>query len=132
MKDHRHSWLSFGRGRASANINARIKAIGRILRKKKSYNGCRQVQGTICQFIEDIELEMVALSSAIVRIKLWEQPSGFSHLISLDYWTRKFIIGENGTGAWERSGLEDEFNGMAGRLTGESIHQELSLYWKLQ
>jgi hypothetical protein len=128
MKDHRHSWLSFGRSRASANKNARIKAKGRILRKKKSYNGCRQVQGTVCQFIEDIELEMVALSSAIVRIKIREQPSG-SYLISLDYWTRKFIIGENGTGAWERSGSENKSNGIVGRLTGESIHQELSLCW---
>jgi hypothetical protein len=129
MKDHRHSWLSFGRGRASAIINARIKAKGHILRKKKSYNGCRQVQGTVCQFIEDIELKMVALSSAIVRIKIREQPSGSSYLISLDYWTRKFIICKNGTGAWEHSGSEDKFNGIVGRLTGESIHQELSLCW---
>ena len=109
-------------------MNGHIEAEGRILRKKKSYNGCRQVQGTVCQFIEDIELEMVALSSAIVRLKIREQPS-ISHLLSLDDWTRKFIICENGTAAGERSGSEDKFNGTVGRLTGESIHQGLSLCW---
>jgi len=128
MKDHRHNWLSFERGHASADVNARIRAEGRIPRKEKSYNGCRQVHGTVGQFIHDIELETVALSSAVIRMKIREQHPE-SHLISFDYWTRKFIKGENGTGAWEHSGSEDKSNSIPGRLTGESIHQELLLCW---
>jgi hypothetical protein len=30
-------------------------------RKKTLYNGCRQVEGTVSQFIDDLELEVVAL-----------------------------------------------------------------------
>ena len=67
MKRHRHNWLSFERGHASANVNARIKAEGCIPRNKKTYNGCRQVQGIVGQLIDDIEPEMVALSSVVIR-----------------------------------------------------------------
>jgi len=83
MKGHRHNWLSFERGHASANVNARIRAEGRIPRKEKSYNGCRQVHGIVGQFIDDIELETVALSSAVIRMKIREQPPG-SYRVSFD------------------------------------------------
>ena len=63
----------------------------------KSYNGCRQVQGVLGESIEDLDLEIITLSSAIIRMEIQEQPCG-SHHVPLDYWTRKCTTGESGTG----------------------------------
>ena len=66
MRDHRHSWLSFGRDRANAR-GKRIEMLGsRSEEERKSYNGCRQVEGIVSQFISDLELEVIALSSVII------------------------------------------------------------------
>ncbi len=71
MQDHRHSWSFFGRGHA--NATQMHKDSGAHLRNLKSYDGCRQVQGSVAKPIEDLDLEIVALLSAIIRVKLQKQ-----------------------------------------------------------
>jgi hypothetical protein len=80
----------------------RLQAASQV---EQSYNGRRQIERSVVQQIGDFNLEIVTLSSVVIRTKLQDQPRRF-HLVCLDYWTRKCTEGESRTGAWGRSRLD--------------------------
>ena len=64
---------------------------------ERSYDRSRQVQGTVLELIDDVNLKFITLWSVKIKRKKTTAANG-SYLICPDYWARESTRGEYGTG----------------------------------